>query len=79
MSRWPTPRATRADGQILTFDAEFRKLPSVRVQNRLKPLHRPLTGGRARRRGARTHARRAGIHADSLHGTLCHNCGHVSR
>ena len=24
---------TRADGQILTFDAEFRKLPSMRVQN----------------------------------------------
>ena len=23
----------RADGQILTFDAEFRKLPALRVQN----------------------------------------------
>jgi predicted nucleic acid-binding protein len=24
---------TRADGQILTFDAEFRKLPAVHVQD----------------------------------------------
>jgi predicted nucleic acid-binding protein len=23
----------RADGQILTFDAEFRKVPGLRVQN----------------------------------------------